>query len=66
MLIIINILSSAIIVKPHTHDQVSLDKYPLDKFYICPCVQHKWTSISLTRSLVQKLVTPAFEQGKSC
>ena len=37
MLIIINILSSAIIVKPHTHDKVSLDKCPLDKFYLLVC-----------------------------
>ena len=37
MLIVINILSSTIIVKPHTHDQVSLDKCPLDKFYLLVC-----------------------------
>ena len=28
------------------------------------CVRHKLTSFSSTRSLVQKLVMPAFEQGK--
>ena len=41
---------------------VQLNKFSLTSF-ICSCVRHKWTSFSLTRSLVQKLAWPAFEQG---
>ena len=37
-------------------------KFSLTSF-ICSCVRHKLTSFSLTRSLVQKLAWPAFEQG---
>ena len=32
--------------------------------YICSCVRQKFNNISLTRSLVQKLVMSAFQQGK--
>ena len=46
------------ILKPPTDDQVFLDK-----FYNCLRVRHRLTSFSLTTSLVQKLVMPAFEQG---
>ena len=45
-------------------DKFSLKSFPLTSRFICSCVQHKLTSFSLTRSIVQKLVMPAFEQGK--
>ena len=41
---------------------VSLIRFSLTSF-ICSCARHKLTSFSLTRSLVRKLVMPAFEQG---
>ena len=40
----------------------SLTSFSLTSF-ICSCVRHKLTSFSLTRSLVQNLIMPAFEQG---
>ena len=49
------------LLKPRTHNQVFLEKFSLRT-----SLQQKLTifSLSLTRSLVQKLVTPAYEEGK--
>ncbi len=51
-----------IYLKPRTDGQVFLDKFSLTSF-ICSCVRQKIDKFSLTRSLVQKLVMPAFQQG---
>ena len=55
--------SSCFCLSPAQTTKFSLKSFDLTSF-ISLCVQHKLTSFSLTRSLVQKLFMPAFEQGK--
>ena len=56
-------INEKVYLSPLHTTKFSLTSFLLTSF-ICSCVQHKLTSFSLTRSLVQKLVIPDFEQGK--